>query len=121
MSCKKCGSNIDMHGFCRDNSCPFYDWKQEVELADLQNLQTVDVLLKYPGCRRANLARSMIEKELQVSFGVRGVLDALVKDVASAQATEANNGGLSSQLLFLNRRGMTDEAVLTHIQEATDA
>ena len=51
--------------------------------------------------------------------GAQDHLDGVVHDSASALATATNNDGLKTQLEFLNARGMTDEAILALLEEAT--
>jgi len=36
--CKKCGSEINIKGYCMDLTCPYSDWSQETDL---------DVIYKY--------------------------------------------------------------------------
>jgi hypothetical protein len=44
--CKKCGSEI-RDSFCVDETCPYSDWPQRVELEDLQNKPLSDLISKY--------------------------------------------------------------------------
>ena len=47
-------------------------------------------------------------------------LDELVRDQASDMASAVNNDGLSAQLEFLAGRGLDAEAVLKHLEEASE-
>jgi hypothetical protein len=35
--CKRCGSPLSPRGWCSDETCPFHDWPQSVELRVLRN------------------------------------------------------------------------------------
>ena len=37
LTCSKCGSSLDAHGYCTDMTCPYSDWPQEVGLDDLES------------------------------------------------------------------------------------
>lgn len=60
---------------------------------------------------------SKIRKVLK-SQGAEDVLDELVHAQASVSASAVNNNGLKAQLEFLNNRGITDEEILQHLEEA---
>jgi len=32
--CKKCGTNLDSHGFCYDETCPYFDYLQNEEFTE---------------------------------------------------------------------------------------
>ena len=61
-----------------------------------------------------------IQKIVDNELGAQGVVDDLVQDMASRKASALSNEGLKSQLEYLNQCGMTNEAVLDHLKEATD-
>ncbi len=44
--CKKCGSRLD-NGFCTDETCPYHDWSQVVEIEDLCELSVKCIEKKY--------------------------------------------------------------------------
>ncbi len=51
--CAKCGSMLSA-GMCRDETCPYSDWPQQVSLRDLENLLPDDIVAKY-GLIRAEM------------------------------------------------------------------
>jgi hypothetical protein len=64
--------------------------------------------------------RNEIRNEIQKYYGALGVIDSLVTEVASRQASRVNNDGLDAQLEFLRANGLGELAVLAHVREATD-
>lgn len=49
--CRKCGSNVDTKGYCVDETCPYSDLPQEVELVDLYR-NSRDVIEKKYGVKK---------------------------------------------------------------------
>ncbi|MDT8992789.1 hypothetical protein RQP54_18090 [Curvibacter sp. APW13] len=50
--CKKCASLLDHLGLCRDETCPYSDWPQIVDRADLERMFTHELQAKYGIAKR---------------------------------------------------------------------
>lgn len=58
-------------------------------------------------------------KTALLNEGIESVhLDDIVHDAASIQASNANNGGIDSQIEYLNNTGLTNEEILNSAKKA---
>jgi hypothetical protein len=50
--CKKCGSNLNTKGFCKDLTCPYSSWLQNVNENDLYEYSKEHIEKKYKTKKR---------------------------------------------------------------------
>lgn len=56
-TCKKCACHLDAKGYCLDYICPYNDWPQQVDLADMQEMCAIKLEEKYGIRKRSSRHR----------------------------------------------------------------
>lgn len=50
-----CSQELDIEGYCQDETCPYQDWPQKIDVGDLESMSQVDIEIRYNLCKRVRV------------------------------------------------------------------
>lgn len=117
-NCKRCGSKLvgpEIFGFCKDETCPYHDIMQAVDIESCFDTSQVPAhWRRYPVTMTARTDDGLVEIELDASpyFYQDGVRQNLAASIKSLEKESFNGGDHCDHVLYYMERFSADAARL---------